>query len=137
MHYLVLGGTRFVGRAVVDAALSAGHDLTLFNRGRTNPGLYPDVETVVGDRESDLSALGGRHFDVVVDTAGYFPSVVAASVEALRAGADRYVFVSSVSVYADQTSRRWRGPACSPTTPTAGARRPASGSCSTASATGR
>ncbi len=103
MHILVLGGTRNVGRAVVDAALDAGHEPTLFNRGQTNPDLYPQVETVLGDRTADLSALAGRRFDAVVDCAGYYPDVVARSVDALRDAVDRYIFVSSVSVYADQT----------------------------------
>ncbi|NMO53193.1 NAD-dependent epimerase/dehydratase family protein [Actinoplanes sp. TBRC 11911] len=101
MHLLVLGGTRFVGRAVVDRALDAGAEVTLFNRGRTAPGLYPHVETVLGDRTADLSALAGRHFDAVIDCAAYDPAVVALSTGVLTA--DRYVFVSSVSVYADQS----------------------------------
>ena len=100
MKLLVLGGTKFLGRAVVDAALAAGHDVTLFNRGVTNPGLYPDVERIAGDRTGDLSALQGRHWDVVVDTSGYVPGVVHGTVEALR-DVGRYCFVSSVSAYAD------------------------------------
>jgi 2'-hydroxyisoflavone reductase len=103
MRFLILGGTRFVGRAVVDAALAAGHEVTLFNRGQTAPGLYPALETVLGDRTADLSPLAGRQFDTVIDCAGYLPSVVGRSVSALRDSADRYVFVSSVSVYADQS----------------------------------
>jgi nucleoside-diphosphate-sugar epimerase len=103
MHLLVLGGTRFVGRAVVDRALSAGAEVTLFNRGQTDPGLYPQLETVLGDRTADLSALAGRRFDMVVDCAGYDPEVVALSAGALADAVDRYVFVSSVSVYADQS----------------------------------
>jgi 2'-hydroxyisoflavone reductase len=103
MHLLVLGGTQFVGRAVVDAAVAAGHEVTLFNRGRTNPGLYPQLETVFGDRTEDLSALHGRRFDVVVDVAGYHPDVVSRSAEAFAATAGRYVFVSTVDVYADQS----------------------------------
>lgn len=103
MRLLVLGGTRFVGRAVVDAALAAGHSVTLFNRGQTAPDLYPEVETVIGDRTSDLSSLAGRRFDTVIDCAGYDPAVVGLSVAALRDAVDRYVFVSSVSVYADQS----------------------------------
>ena len=103
MHLLVLGGTQFVGRAVVDAAVAAGHEVTLFNRGRTNPGLYPHLETVFGDRTEDLSALHGRRFDVVVDVAGYHPEVVCRSAEAFAATAGRYVFVSTVDVYADQS----------------------------------
>lgn len=101
MHVLVLGGTRFVGRAVVDAALTAGHEVTLFNRGRTNPGLYPQLETVIGDRTEDLSALRGRRFDTVIDVAGYHPDVVARSAQAFAGS--RYVFVSSASVYVDQS----------------------------------
>ncbi|GAB2619088.1 hypothetical protein Aab01nite_33020 [Paractinoplanes abujensis] len=103
MRLLVLGGTRFVGRAVVEAALAAGHEVTLFNRGRTAPHLFPEAETVVGDRTADLSALSGRAFDTVVDCAGYQPEVVGKSVAALDGRVARYVFVSSVSVYADQS----------------------------------
>ena len=103
MHLLVLGGTRFVGRAVVDQALAIGATVTLFNRGRTAPDLYPHLETVHGDRAADLSALAGRRFDVVIDCAGYDPAVVALSAGTLRDAVDRYVFVSSVSVYADQS----------------------------------
>ena len=101
MHLLVVGGTRFVGRAVVDAAVAAGHEVTLFNRGRTNPGLFPQLETVIGDRTAGLSALRGRTFDTVVDVAGYDPAVVALAADAFPKS--RYVFVSSVSVYADQS----------------------------------
>jgi 2'-hydroxyisoflavone reductase len=101
---LVLGGTRFVGRALVEAALRTGHHVTLFNRGRTNPSLFPDVEQLRGDRSSDLSALAGRRWDVVVDVAAYHPADVRRSVEALRGAVDRYVFVSSVSVYASQST---------------------------------
>jgi 2'-hydroxyisoflavone reductase len=102
MHVLILGGTRFLGRAVVDAALSRGDTVTLFNRGRTNPGLYPELETIIGDRTADLSALHGRRWDTVIDVAGYTPDVVRRSAEAVTA--DRYVFVSTVSVYADHST---------------------------------
>jgi len=104
VHLLVLGGTRFVGRAVVDAALAAGHEVTLFNRGVTAPGLYPRLETITGDRTWDVSALHGRDFDVVVDVAGYHPGVVRLSAQALADRVGRYVFVSTVSVYADQST---------------------------------
>jgi 2'-hydroxyisoflavone reductase len=104
MRLLVLGGTKFLGRAVVDAALARGHELTLFNRGQTGPGLYAGrVEELRGDRKADLSALGGRTWDAVVDTSGYVPPDVRASAQALR-DSGRYVFVSSVSVYADMSS---------------------------------
>ena len=100
MRLLLFGGPRFLGRAVADAALARGHELTFFNRGRTNPDLYPEVAALRGDRDGDLSALGGRGFDAVVDTCGYVPGVVRASAEALAASG-LYCFVSSISVYAD------------------------------------
>ena len=83
MKLLLLGGPKFVGRAFTDAALARGHELTFFNRGRTNADLYPDVERLVGDREGDLSSLAGREWDAVVDTSGYVPHVVASSATAL------------------------------------------------------
>lgn len=101
MRLLLLGGTAFLGRAVVDAALSAGHEPTLFTRGRTNPGLYPELEHVVGDRESQLSLLGEREFDAVVDTSGYLPAVVRASAELLAGRTGQYIFISTISVYED------------------------------------
>ena len=100
MKLLLLGGPRFLGRAIADAALERGHELTFFNRGTTNPDLYPEVERIVGDRAGDLTALGGRTWDAVIDTSGYLPREVRASAEAL-AGSGLYCFVSSVSVYAD------------------------------------
>ena len=100
MKLLVLGGPRFLGRAIADAALARGHQLTFFNRGRTNPELYPEAQWLRGDREGDLDALEGREWDAVVDTSGYVPGVVRESVEALSESG-RYCFVSSISVYAD------------------------------------
>ena len=100
MRLLVLGGTMFLGRAVADVALARGHELTLFNRGETNPGLFPEAERLRGDRKTDLSALTDRTWDAVIDPSGYVPAVVRASAELLR-DSGRYVFVSSVSVYAD------------------------------------
>ncbi len=100
MRILVLGGTKFLGRAFVEAALARGHELTLFNRGETNAGLFPDVEQLRGDRAGDLAPLRARGWDAVVDTSGYVPSVVCASA-ALLHDTSLYVFVSSVSVYAD------------------------------------
>jgi len=99
---LVLGGTRFLGRAVVEAALARGHEVTLFNRGQTNPDLFPTAEKVRGDRDGDMSALDGRSWDVVVDVAAYFPRTVELAVRQL-AHVQRYIFVSSISVYADQS----------------------------------
>src|SRR4051795_10874890 len=100
MRILVLGGTQFLGRHVVDVALERGHDLTLFNRGQTRPELFPDVEKLRGDRDNDLAALEGRDFDAVVDTSGYIPRLVAQTLDALG-DVGHYTFVSSISVYAD------------------------------------
>src|SRR5215213_1190009 len=100
MRILILGGTVFLGRHVAEAALARGHDLTLFNRGQTNPELFPDVERLRGDRTGDLAALSGREWDAVVDTSGYVPRAVRASAELLRDSARHYTFVSSISVYA-------------------------------------
>lgn len=99
MKLLVIGGTRFVGRHFVEAALGARHEVTLFHRGRSNPGLF-EVEEILGDRDADLDRLTGRRWDAVVDTCGYFPRLVRASAEALR-DSGRYAFVSTISVYAD------------------------------------
>ena len=100
MRILVLGGTLFLGRHVVDAALERGHDVTLFNRGQTKPELFPDVEKLRGDRDGDLGALEGRTFDAVVDTSGRVPRIVRETIEALG-DVGHYTFVSSISVYAD------------------------------------
>jgi 2'-hydroxyisoflavone reductase len=111
LRVLVIGGTKFLGRAFVEAALARGHELTLFNRGETNPDLFPDVEKLRGDRAGDLSPLEGRTWDAVVDTSGYVPSVVRASAELLR-DVSLYAFVSSVSVYADFSSAPHEESAC-------------------------
>ncbi|HET7744087.1 MAG TPA: NAD-dependent epimerase/dehydratase family protein [Gaiellaceae bacterium] len=100
MRLLLLGGPRFLGRGLTDAALARGHELTFCNRGRTNPGLYPEVERIESDRAGDLRALADRNWDAVLDTSGYVPQAVRASADAL-AGCGLYCFVSSVSVYAD------------------------------------
>jgi 2'-hydroxyisoflavone reductase len=99
MRILVLGGTQFLGRHAVDAALRRGHDVTMFNRGQTRPELFPDVEKLRGDRDGDLGALAGRRFDAVVDTSGYVPRVVRLTLDALD-DVGHYTFVSSVSAYA-------------------------------------
>lgn len=99
MKLLVIGGTRFVGRHLVDAALARGDAVTLFNRGLSGPAPV-GVEQRTGDRRADLSALADGRWDAVVDTCGYLPREVAAMAAALRGRVRRYVFVSSVSVYA-------------------------------------
>jgi 2'-hydroxyisoflavone reductase len=99
MKILILGGTKFLGRHLVDAALAAGHEVTLFNRGKTNPTIFPDVETVIGDREKDLDRLAGRQWAAVIDVAGYVPRIVRLSAEALKSSVKKYIFISSISVY--------------------------------------
>lgn len=101
MKILVIGGTRFVGRHFVTAAVARGHELTLLNRGKHAADAFADVETIRGDRFSDLAKLAGRRWDVVLDTCGLLPRAVKASAEALRDAVDVYVYVSSQSVYAD------------------------------------
>jgi 2'-hydroxyisoflavone reductase len=96
---LILGGTRFLGPALVEAARARGHALTLFNRGKTNPGLFPDVEQIHGDRDGKLDGLNGRRWDVAIDTSGYVPRVVRMSAELLAPSVERYLFVSTISVY--------------------------------------
>lgn len=99
MDILIIGGTKFLGRALVDAGLARGHTMTLFNRGMTNPDAYPDLETIIGDREKDLDKLNGRSWDAVIDTCGYVPRIVKLSAEALKDKAKQYTFISTLSVY--------------------------------------
>jgi 2'-hydroxyisoflavone reductase len=99
MKILVLGGTVFVGRYIVQAALARGHQVTLFNRGRQNPHLFPEIEKLRGDRDGDLTALRGRSFDAVVDPSGYRPEQVRAVAETLGKTSGHYAFISSISVY--------------------------------------
>jgi nucleoside-diphosphate-sugar epimerase len=102
LRVLVLGGTKFLGRPVVESALQRGHQVTLFNRSQTNPELFPEAEKLRGNRDGDLRALEGRTRDVVVDPSGFVPRVVRAGAELLAAnGVEHYVFVSSISAYAD------------------------------------
>jgi 2'-hydroxyisoflavone reductase len=101
VRLLVLGGTRFAGRHFAEAALAAGHEVTLFHRGSTHPGLFPEAEEILGDRDGGLAVLSGRHWDAVVDFCGFVPRVVRQSAEALAGAVDLYVFLSTLSVYAD------------------------------------
>ena len=101
MKLLVLGGTKFVGRHLVEHALERGHDVTTFTRGRTNPGLFPHAEELHGDRDGDLGALARGRWDACVDTSGYVPRIVRRSAELLRDRVGHYTFVSSISAYAD------------------------------------
>ena len=134
MRTLILGGTQFLGRHFVDAVQARGWELTLFNRGQTNPAIYSELERLRGDRdpniEPGLAALEGRSWDIVVDPSGYVPRLVDASLAAL-ASSGYYCFISSISVYSDfaspgqdesapldeiddPTTEEWAGPAYGP-----------------------
>lgn len=99
MKLLIIGGTRFVGRYLVRAALERGHEITLFNRGRHSS--ETNVETIHGDRHTEISKLRGRRWDAVIDTCGMLPNAVRAAAEVLSDSVARYVFISSQNVYAD------------------------------------
>ena len=101
MRILIIGGTIFLGRHLIEAALAREHQITIFNRGQHNPDLYPEVEKLRGDRSCDLTALDGRRWDAVIDTCGYLPGIVRKSAELLATAAEHYTFISSCSVYAD------------------------------------
>lgn len=100
MRLLVLGGTEFVGRHIVEAALAGDDEVTLFNRGKTNPVLFPEATHLVGDRDGDLLALEGLSFDAAIDCSGYLPRQVRATAQLLKESVRNYCFISSISVYA-------------------------------------
>ena len=105
LNILVLGGGRFVGPHLIKTSLARGHKVSAFNRGKTNPGLFPEIEHLIGDRYPDrdagLSALKGRKWDIVFDTWSREPIAVKAAVEMLKGNVDRYLYVSTISVYKD------------------------------------
>src|SRR5579862_3426899 len=101
LRILILGGTQFLGVHMTQLALARGHAVTLFNRGSTRPELFPQVEKLKGDRDGQLDALKGREWDAVIDNCGYVPRLVRASAELLTLQVRQYLFVSSISVYAD------------------------------------
>ena len=102
LKILIMGGTAFIGPAFAEMALARGHELTFFNRGRTNPHLFPQVERIVGDRTiaEDVEQLRGREFDVVLDNSCYYPRVVDMVVDIVKDTVKQYVVISTVSVYA-------------------------------------
>ncbi|MDX1394720.1 MAG: epimerase [Gemmatimonadota bacterium] len=99
LRILILGGTGWLGPNQVSVARERGHEVTLFNRGRTAPGMFPDVETLIGDRDDDLDALRGREWDVAIDNSATIPRWVRQSTEVLGDSVGAYVFVSSVGVF--------------------------------------
>ena len=106
MHILVIGGTRFVGRHIVEAAVARGHQVTLLHRGKPGaPDPFPTCEHLHLDRNGDLSVLHDRSFDAVVDVSAYVPRQVQAIADALGERAGRYLYISTVSVYDLPTSQ--------------------------------
>ena len=101
LDILVLGGTGFIGPHEINYARSRGHIITMFNRGKTAPGMFPDVETLIGDRDDQLDSLKGRDWDAVIDNSGFFPRHARLSAELLHGHVDQYMFVSSISAYAE------------------------------------
>lgn len=99
MKLLILGGTHFLGRHIVDSALARGHRVTTFTRGEHDDVLPTGVERLTGDRDGDLTALEGRRWDAVIDTSGFVPRVMRLSVDLLAGAALRYAFISTISVY--------------------------------------
>jgi len=104
MKVVVIGGTHFVGRAAVTEAVARGHEVTVFHRGPAEPDGFPDVEHVHGDRDGGLGALAGRTWDAALDTCGYVPRQVREVAATLGGRIDHYAFVSSISVYPDETA---------------------------------
>jgi 2'-hydroxyisoflavone reductase len=103
LRILILGGTKFIGPHLVEYARARGHVVTLFNRGKTNPHLFPDVEKLKGDRNDDLESLKGREWDAVIDNSAMVPRWVRQSAGLLKDHAKLYLFTSSISVYADNS----------------------------------
>jgi 2'-hydroxyisoflavone reductase len=106
VRLLLIGGPKFVGFALIEAALARGHEVTTFNRGQTHPERFPEIEKLHGDRDGGLVVLEGRSWDAVLDTSGYIPRHVHDSARLLAGSAGRYVFVSSIAYYADYREPR-------------------------------
>ncbi len=101
LDILILGGTGFIGPHEINYARSRGHNITMFNRGKTAPGMFPDVETLIGDRDDQLDSLRGRDWDAVIDNSGFFPRHARLTAELLHGHVDQYMFVSSISAYSE------------------------------------
>jgi len=100
LKILILGGTGFLGPAIVETALARGHIMSLFNRNKRGPDMFPQCEKLIGDRDGNLKALEGRRWDAIVDTSGHYPKTVRESCKILK-DSGFYVFVSSMGVYKD------------------------------------
>ncbi len=104
MKILIIGGTQFIGRHITQSLISQGDEVTLFHRGRTNPNIFPGSEHLIGDRNTDLSALSTGNWDATIDTSAYLPVQVRKLHEALGDKGGRYVHISSVSAYTTPTA---------------------------------
>src|SRR5438094_5556135 len=102
LRILILGGTGFTGPFQVKYALSCGHKVTVFNRGKTHPGELPkEVEQLTGDRNGQLEALKGKQWDVCIDNPTTLPAWVRDAAQILKGNVERYIFISTISVYSD------------------------------------
>ncbi|MDJ0709057.1 MAG: NAD-dependent epimerase/dehydratase family protein [Woeseiaceae bacterium] len=99
LRLLILGGTGFIGPHEINYAIERGHEVTMFNRGKTAPDMFPNVERLIGDRNGQLDALKGREWDAVIDNSGFFPRHARLSAELLKGSVGTYLFVSSISAY--------------------------------------
>jgi 2'-hydroxyisoflavone reductase len=103
LRVLILGGTGFIGPHTIEALRRGGHRITLFNNDKESARKYPDLESLFGDRDGKIEALGGREWDVVIDNSGYVPRLVKLTADALKGSVGHYIFISSISAYADLT----------------------------------
>jgi len=99
MRILIIGGTVFVGRHIAEAAIAAGHEVSLFHRGRTGADLFPSATHLTGDRNEDMSALSAGQWDATIDVSAYFPRQVRSLADALEGRGGQYLFISSTSAY--------------------------------------
>ena len=99
LEILILGGTGFIGPHEINYARARGHNITMFNRGKTAPDRFPNVEALIGDRNGELDALKGRDWDAVIDNSGFYPRHARLTAELLHGHVDQYLFVSSISAY--------------------------------------
>ena len=101
LDILILGGTGFIGPHEINYARARGHNVTMFNRGKTAPDMFPNVEALIGDRDDQLDSLKGRDWDAVIDNSGFYPRHARLSAELLHGHVGQYMFVSSISAYAE------------------------------------
>ena len=99
MKILVIGGTSFIGRHLVEASIKNGHEVVLFNRGKTNPGVFEGIRHIQGDRRTDAHLLENEKWDAVLDTCGYTPNDLTPVLEAVMNNTNTYMFISTISVY--------------------------------------